>query len=29
VVQLRAEARARGLTGMSDKTKEQLLAALT
>ena len=29
VVQLRAEANARGLTGMSDKTKEQLLAALT
>jgi hypothetical protein len=29
VVQLRAEAHARGLTGMSDKTKEQLLAALT
>ena len=27
VVQLRAEAHARGLTGMSDKTKEQLLAA--
>jgi len=29
VVQLRAEAHARGLTGMSDKTKEQLLTALT
>lgn len=29
VVQLRAEAHARGLTGMSDKTKDQLLAALT
>ena len=29
VVQLRAEARARGLTGMSDKTKAQLLAALS
>ena len=28
VVQLRAEARARGLTGMWDKTKAQLLAAL-
>jgi hypothetical protein len=28
VVQLRAEAHARGLTGMSDKTKDQLLAAL-
>ena len=29
VVQLRAEARARGLTGMSNKTKAQLLAALS
>ena len=29
VVQLRAEARARGLTGTSKKTKSQLLAALT
>ncbi len=29
VVQLRAEAHARGLTGMSDKTKDELLAALT
>lgn len=29
VVQLRAEARARGLTGMSSKTKAQLLAALS
>jgi septal ring factor EnvC (AmiA/AmiB activator) len=29
VVQLRAEARARGLTGMWDKTKAQLLAALS
>ena len=29
VVQLRAEAHARGLTGMSGKTKDQLLAALT
>lgn len=29
VVQLRAEARARGLVGMSNKTKAQLLAALT
>ena len=29
VVQLRAEAHARGLTGMSGKTKKQLLAALT
>lgn len=28
VVQLRAEARSRGLTGISRKTKEQLLAAL-
>ena len=29
VVQLRAEARARGLTGMSNKTKAQLLTALS
>jgi hypothetical protein len=29
VVQLRAEARARGLTGMSNKTKAQLLSALS
>jgi hypothetical protein len=29
VVQLRAEARARGLTGMSNKTKAQLLNALS
>jgi peptidoglycan hydrolase CwlO-like protein len=29
VVQLRAEARTRGLTGMSNKTKAQLLAALS
>ena len=29
VVRLRAEARARGLTGMWDKTKAQLLAALS
>ncbi len=29
VVQLRAEARARGLTGMSNKTKAQFLAALS
>lgn len=29
VVQLRAEARARGLVGMSNKTKAQLLAALS
>ena len=29
VVQLRAEARTRGLTGMSTKTKAQLLAALS
>ena len=29
VVQLRAEARARGLTGISNKTKAQLLAALS
>jgi len=29
VVQLRAEARARGLTGMSNKPKAQLLAALS
>jgi lysophospholipase len=29
VVQLRAEARARGLTGMSNKTKAQLVAALS
>ena len=29
VVQLRAEARARGLTGMWEKTKAQLLAALS
>ena len=29
VVQLRAEARGRGLTGMSNKTKAQLLAALS
>jgi hypothetical protein len=29
VVRLRAEARARGLTGMSNKTKPQLLAALS
>ena len=29
VVQLRAEARARGLAGMSNKPKAQLLAALT
>ena len=29
VVQLRAEARARGLTGMSSKTKAQLLTALS
>lgn len=29
VVQLRAQARARGLTGMSNKTKAQLLAALS
>jgi hypothetical protein len=29
VVQLRAEARARGLTGMSSKTKGQLLDALS
>lgn len=29
VVQLRAEARARGLTGMSRKTKAEVLAALT
>ncbi len=29
VVQLRSEARARGLTGMSNRTKAQLLAALS
>jgi hypothetical protein len=29
VVQLRAEARARGLAGMSNKPKAKLLAALT
>jgi chromosome segregation ATPase len=29
VVQLRAEARARGLTGMSNKTKAQLITALS
>jgi hypothetical protein len=29
VVQLRAEAHARGLTGMSNKTKAQLLAGLS
>jgi hypothetical protein len=29
VVQLRAEARARGMTGMSNKTKAQLLTALS